>query len=212
MGRRVPWARIVAGILAATAFATSLSFLLEWRRMRDQCARAAATELVVLTDAFAEEGSSTVQFSPDYEFTCKEMLVVELDSVKPWEGDVTAVLEGLRADLVIADNGQEPVFRKHLMRESFRPLQTEDGVTVPVFMFNPVSAGDYELSLNVYEPARPLVHVPHKVVMRYLLCGVEHMAVALAGILSAATFSIGAILVAGIVVVSRRRRASSQNS
>ena len=61
------------------ALAIAVPFAIRWWRMRVHCADAEAAVLAVLPDALGTNGTYRADFSPKYDFTCKEMLVVEHD-------------------------------------------------------------------------------------------------------------------------------------
>jgi hypothetical protein len=184
--------------LAIVAAVIGANSAIKWRRMSDACSDAARTELAVFTNAFAAPGSFTADIAIKHGFACKDMLVVESQAFPEGSDDVEATLAGLRIIFQIERANGSTILDWPLEAGHFRPMRVESPMPgiVPVLFFRTLPAGNYRVELTVHEPAQVLVDVPHRVVLRYHLCGLEELAV---------TFSAGtailAFLVSGIIAL-----------
>lgn len=194
------------------ALGVAIPFTRQWWQMRAECTDAEATVLAVVPDAFGTNGTVEVDFAPKYGFACKEILLVEHDLPGRSRDDVTATVKGLRAQLAIVDRTGKAVLEDEVTDEWFRPFWTEPGTNsvLPAFLFNPVPPGAYRLRLTVNQPAMPLVGVPHRVVARYQLCGIEHLATAFTGGIALIAAVVGLSLSTGVILVTRRKRRHSR--
>jgi len=209
MKRTIPWGRAIATVLAVATFAVAVQSAGHWWQMRTKCADAEATVLAVLPDAFGTKGTTEVDFRPDYDFTCgREMLVVEHDLPNRSRDQVTATVKGLHAELTIVDGTGEAVLKEDLTDEWFCPFLLEQGTDsfLPAFPFHSVRSGHYRLRLTVTEPAVPLVGIPHRVVARYQLCGVDRIAATFMGGIALVSALVCLVLTTGVIVVTRRKR------
>ncbi|MBN2581055.1 MAG: hypothetical protein JXB10_18880 [Pirellulales bacterium] len=214
MKEQIPWGRAIATVLAVGALAVSVSFVIPWWQMRAECADAERTVLAVLPNAFGTDGTVETDFSPKYDFTCKEMLVVEHGPPNRSRDDVMATVKELRAHLAIVDRAGKVVREEEVTDERFCPFWTKPGSNsvLPAFMFRPVPPGDCRLRLTVTQPAIPLADVPHQIVVRYGLCGIEYLATALTGGIALVAALIGLALTTGVIVVTRKKRKHSNKS
>jgi len=214
MKKRIAWGRGIAAVLAVAAFAIAMPFAMQWWQMRTRCADAEATVLAVLPDAFGTNGTFQADFSPKYDFTCKEVLVVEHDLPNRSRDDVTGTLDGLRADIVIVDSDAKAVFKRKITDDSFGPFWTgpDTNSVLPAFRFRPVPHGDYQLRITVHQPATLLAGVPHRIVARYELCGLEHLATAFTGGIALVAALVCASLTAGVILVTRKKRRHSNQT
>ena len=211
MKKPIPWGRGIATVLAVVALCIAIAFARQWWQMRTECADAEATVLAVLPDAFGTNGTVEVDFAPKYDFTCKEMLLVEHDLPDRSRDDVTATVKGLRAQLAIDDRTGKAVLEDEVTDEWFRPFWTEPGTNsaLPAFFFHPLAPGDYRLRLTVKQPAMPLVGVSHRVVARYELCGIEHLATVFTGGIALVAALICLALSTGVILITRKKRRHS---
>jgi len=211
---RFPWGRIIAGILSAAAFIASVLFAWECWQLCKKCVDAQVTALAVFPDAFGATGTFQADFSPKYDFTCKEVLHVESGLPCRSYEDIGAILAGLRAVFVIEDVRGVVVLDENLTEESFRLTWTMPGADTfpPTFPFRPVRPGDYQIRLTVHEPAASLVNIPHRVVARYELCGVEHLAAIYLGSIAFVALLVSVSLVISVVVVTKRRQSRNMQA
>lgn len=214
MKKPIPWGRVIATVLAVVAFAAAVPSTCQWWNMRTECADAQATLLAVLPEAFGTNGTVEVDFCPKYSFTCKEMLLVEHDLPNRSPETVSAVLKGLQAQVAIIDRTGKAVLEKEVTDEWFRPFWADRGINsaLPALLFHPVQPGSYRLRVTVREPAIPLIGVPHRVVARYELCGIERLAAAFTGGIALVAIMIGLSLTMGVILVTRRRTKHSNPS
>ncbi len=208
MKKPIPWGRGIAAVLAVVALCIAIPFASQWWQMRTECADAEATVLAVLPDALGTNGTVETDFAPKYDFTCKEMLVVEHELPDRSGDNVTATVKGLRAQLTIVDRSGKAVLDEEVTDDWFRPFWAKPGTNsvLPAFPFDPVPPGEYRLRLTVKQPAMPLVGVPHRVVARYELCGIEHLATAYIGGIALVAALICLALTTGVIVVTRKKR------
>ncbi len=214
MKKSIPCIRGIVTVLAVVALAVAISFANQWWQMRAECADAETTVLAILPDAFGTNGTAEADFAPKYDFTCKEMLVVEHDLPDRCRDDVTATVKGLLAKLTILDQTGKAVLEEEVTDEWFRPFWTEPGTNsvVPSFLFHPVPPGDYRLRITVKQPAMQLIGVPHRIVVRYELCGIEHLAAAFTGCIALVAALICLALGTGVIVFTRKRRRHSNKT
>lgn len=205
---RFPWGRSIAGILSASAFAIAVLFAWECWQLRGMCVNAQGTVLAVFENAFGAIGTFQSDFNPKYDFTCKEMLVVENGIGCRSYDDIGVMLAGLRASFVIHDMMGNIVLEDNLTDQSFRPTwaNPDTGTFSPIFPFSPVKPGNYRIRLTVHEPAASLVNTSHQVAARYELCGVELLQTLVLGALSFLAFLTSMALIIGIVFITKRKR------
>ncbi len=209
MKKPIPWGRGLATVLAVVAFCIAIVFAHQWWQTRRQCADAEATILAVLPDAFGTSGTVEAVFAPKYAFTCKEMLVVEHDLPDDRSPDgVMATVKGLDALLEIVAQSGKVALARELKDCVFSPCWAKSGAgsVLPAVFFSPVAAGEYRLRLTVKEPALPLVGVPHRIVFRYKLCGIEHLATVALGGIALVSALVCLALTTGVVLVTRTKR------
>jgi hypothetical protein len=190
--------------LACGALCIAVLAGIQWVNMRARCVEAEATILAVLPDALGTSETVEVAFSPRYAFTCREMLVVEHALPDRSQDGVSSTLEGLRASLAILDQTGTAILDQELAAESAGAFVVRSGrdEVLPAFFFTPVPKGDYRLRLTVSRPSVALAAVPHRVVARYELCGIEHLATNMAGGMAL----VALMLFLGLVTWLRRPR------
>lgn len=122
-----------------------------------------------------------------------------------------ATVKGLDALLEIVDHSGKVVLARELKDCVFGPCWTKSGTNsvLPAVFFHPVAAGEYRLRLTVKEPALPLVGVPHRVLFRYTLCGIEHFAAVALGVVALVSALVCLALATGVVLVTRTKRSQS---
>jgi hypothetical protein len=214
MKKQLPWGRGIAAVLAAAALAIAVSFSLHWWQMRTQCADAKAAVLAVLPDVFGTNGTAQADFSPKYDFTCREVLVVEHDLPNCSRDGIRSTVSGLHADFIILDNTGKAVLEEDVTDDSFCPFWAgpDTNSFLPAFPFHPVPSGHYQLRVTVQQPARALIGVRHRIVARYELCGLEHLAAAFSGGIALVAALVSAILTTGIIAATRRNRRHSNQA
>jgi hypothetical protein len=207
MSRPFPWFRILAGILSAAAFAGGTYFLHGWWRLRSQLDREESVVHGALQDVFGNAGTRPLEVDPRVEFTCGGFLLVvehNLPDRSP-EGCGT-VLVGLSAWL---DAGEpDGTFRplEPLNTEKAMPFESGGGCSPAIPLGSRLNRDPKPLRLRVLSPARALVGVPHRVTVRYSVCGLDHLAALASGATAAAGFLVSALFAGGIWIVTRRKR------
>ena len=208
MKKPIPWGRGIVTVLAIISLCIAIPFALQWRQMRAECADAEETVLAVLSDAFGTTGTVEAVFAPKYDFTCKEMLVLECDLPSRSRDDVWATVKGVRAQFAIIDHSGKILREAKLTDDRFLPFWTKPGTNSvqPAFLFHPVPPGEYRLRLTVNQPAMPLVGVPHRIIARYELCGIERLATVFMGGIALVSTVIGLSLTTGVILITRKKR------
>ena len=209
-----PWGRCIAGVVAGVLFVFGIDCLVRWWQMRTKCADAAITELAAFPNAFGSNGTFQAEFNPKYNFTCKEMLLIEHVPADQSSDDVTAMIEGLSADFVISDKAGQTVFQETLTNDWVLPFweRGQTNTCLPAFLFRPVAPGHYQIRLTVHNPAHRLAKLPHRVVARYELCGIEYIAIAFTGGISLFAFIVASIITIGIILVTRKKKRHPNNN
>jgi hypothetical protein len=211
---RFPLGRSIAGFVAAIMLVIGIYNLVGWWQLRSRCADAEVAELAAFQNAFGSMGTVQAEFNPKYNFTCKEMLLVEHTPADRSLDDRLATLDGLSAELVISDTSGNVILQRKLSKEQFHPFWTSEGAgsCLPAFGFTPVPAGNYQLRLTVNTPARSLINVPHRVVARYELCGIEYLAAMFMGGISLFAFIVFSIITIVIIVITRKKMRNSNQT
>ena len=91
------------GFCAAVLLVLGLDATYAWNRIHTKNVRAASTVLAAFPGAFGSNGTFQADFQPEYEHTCKEMLLVEQDTAGLTTADIESMLEGLHATIYISD-------------------------------------------------------------------------------------------------------------
>lgn len=207
MKRRLPIGRIIVGIIAAIVFSYGAFGAWEWWGVRREVADAESAILAVFPDALAVPGAAEVAFCPKYNFTCKEMLMVEYEppSVN-WE-EVRKAMAGIKGTMTIVDPTDGRVVMERELSEaglSYTWSRTAPEARLPAFIFGSIR-GTYVLRLTVTEVPPALAGVPHRLVARYVLCGIEGLRVLVVGAIALVLLLISGGMVTGIVMVTRRK-------
>lgn len=199
------------GFCAAVLLVLGLYAAYAWNRIHTKNVRAASTVLAAFPDAFGSNGTFQADFDPEYEHTCKEMLLVEQDTAGLTTTEVESMLEGLQATVSISDLSGRLLLNTEITGESFGAQRADpDGDTLlNAFFFNPVPRGHYRITLTVHAPAPRLIDCPHRVVAKYTLCGIEHIAGWFAGGVALALLALS--LVAGLAMRMCFRSKPRQN-
>jgi hypothetical protein len=134
------------------------------------------------------------------------MLCVEVDLPSETEEETRAVVADLKASMRIVIAPHDAVLDRQLTEEDFWPTwsATQGSQPIPAVQFSPVRPDEYEITLQVEEPASQLVGIPHRVVAKYALCGIERMQVLFTGGLAIVCFLVGGGLITWVGVSLRR--------
>ena len=136
---------------------------------------------------------------PQYAFTCKKMLCVTPDSRVLSREDAKTFVSGLNASLRTVSPSGVVVGEWELTNEAFSRtwrVDLEQAGPFPAFRFSPVPPGEYTIQLNVQQPAAALVEIPHRVVAKHELCGIERLPALFSGAISVTYFVIGGAVAA----------------
>ncbi|MFQ6035877.1 MAG: hypothetical protein ACE5NM_08540 [Sedimentisphaerales bacterium] len=136
------------------------------------------------------------------------MLRIEANTAFPSVEQARAVTHGLVGNFQITDAAGTLVYEQEFTSEDFRPTAADgkENVFYPRLRITQFRTGLYDFHLNVTEGAPALAGVPHALVARYVLCGVEFMAPTLAALGSLICFVIACPVLLVIIIVTRRER------
>ena len=191
--------RAIAVAFAGLAIVIGICFGGSWYTISSSCDKAEAIDLASFADGFGKTGDHVAAFCPEYAFTCKEMLCVIPDSRVLSREDAEKIVSGVNASLRIVSPSGVVVGEWELTNEAFSRtwrVGLEQAGPFPAFRFSPVPPGEYTIELNVQQPAAALVEIPHRVVAKYELCGIERLPALFSGAISVTFVVIGGVVAA----------------
>ena len=209
--------RIIAGAIVALFFCLGLylgvgSFL-EYQKVKRISELARVAEPIHLQVDFSTEGEHSGTFDQSCGFACTEMLRIETDAPFPSAEQALAAMEGVVGTVQITDADGTSIYEQEFTSKDFLTIAA-DGIIngfFPRLRFTPFKTGLYDFRLTVTEGAPALAGVPHALVARYVLCGVEFMATTLAALASLICFVIACATLLVITIVTRRERKKHSN-
>jgi hypothetical protein len=115
-------------------------------------------------------GSGTLNQLTD--FVCHQIYLVQIDNQSIAKREM---LDGFRGELVIVDSKKKEVMTIPLHYELYESWFKLEDSQLMLTRNRPFEAGEYTLRLEVRNPAQALAGIPHRLVVRYQLCGLEGM-------------------------------------
>jgi hypothetical protein len=215
--RRWPWGRIIASTLACAILGFSIYLFFssaETRRLADE---ARLAQPIRLKMDFSKPGSYKGEFRHTFIGSHDGFLEIVTEPPQKSMQDAQKIAEGLTGRFSIIGPKGAVVDERRFDLKSIGAFETEPGRWVTVvgrdrFRFE---KGVYELRLTVDKGAPRLAGVPHFLVARYGLCGLEHVAAQIVWMMAVAGCVIAALIllpVALITVTEHFRPSDSQNS
>jgi hypothetical protein len=173
-----------------------------------------AARLAVLPDALGKEGTMEADFCPKHGFFHGYGLVVEpIDDGIDWGKDVQKPMKGIEGNVLVllGDKTEREIpleaegfFRQHLGPEGKRVL--------PGLSLHFGRPGNYVLRINVTKVPPALVGVPHRVVARYQMCGLERLQARVMWAIAAAFLFVGGLVSLLLLSTSRAAHAPAQEA
>ncbi len=212
MRRKLPWGRIIAGIVAAAGLVGGISALMASIALGRDVRAASVAEPIHLEIDLSKPGEYVGGFRQTFDGSHGELLFVQIDPPLNFY-QAEDLLKGLRGHLAITTPQGETVLEKDIDEQSFGPVQVsyEPERFLPGLWFTPVPKGEYRLELSVEQGAPSLASLPHALVARHRLCGLESIPVFLTGLTAFGCLLVAVLLIAGIVWVTvKKARAARQ--
>jgi hypothetical protein len=208
--RHRPWGRIIAGAIAAIILCISVEFFLSAAEDRHVADAAQVAEPIHLKVDLSKPGVYRGEFYHTFRGAHSDFLQIVPESPFKSHEEAVAIVKGLRGSVSIVGSDGTVVCAQRFGPDQFPTVQIENEGTFPLlgsshFDFD---EGVYELTLTVDQGAPGLAGVPHVLVGRYGLCGIEYMAAEIGWMIGVAGCVIAGIIVLAIVVVSLRKRST----
>ena len=203
--KRLPWGRIVAGVVGAVALVLGSHFLARYVGFSQAMTGVEVAEPMRLRVDLSRPGEYVGELDQTASFTCKQVLRVE--TAKPFASseDARAALAGLSGHLAIKDAGGKVVYETEVNPEAFW-VDPAGPDFRPGFLFSPIPRGKYKVVLSVQQGAPALNDIRQELVGRYLLCGIERIQAAFLGAAALVSFTVCGAMALVIVVVTKRKR------
>jgi hypothetical protein len=210
--RKLPWGRIIAGIVAAAVLVAGISALVSCVELGRDVTAASVAEPIHLEVDLSKPADYAGDFRQTFDQSHVELLYVQTDPPLSFDRG-EAILKGLRGRLVITTPQGKPVLERDIDERSFRLVQVshEPERFLPGLAFTPFPTGEYRLKLSVEQGAPSLASIPHALVARYGLCGTESIPVFLTGFTAIGCLLVAVLLIVGILWITvRKARAASR--
>jgi hypothetical protein len=209
-GRRWPWGRIVAGVVATVILGVGVNFLIVGAECRTKADAAKVAEPIRLAVDLSKPGVYTGRLHHTFVNAHSNYLEIVTDSPLVSPENAQSIVEGLTGQLTIRAP-QGAVVTESTFGPEFRCIQLDSDHWTPIIDFGHFAEGDYDLDFTVNTGAAQLVGVRHSLVGRYRLCGMEYMPAGvlwLLGIAGCVVFGLISLVVA--IVTVRKNKSPCQ--
>jgi hypothetical protein len=206
--RKRPWGRIVAGAVAALILVIAVNFLFASAQARSRADAARVAEPIRLAVDFSKPNTYMGKLSHTFCNACSDCLEIVTESPFASPEDAMKIAEGLKGRLTITDS-QGTVITERSFGPEIRCTQVASGRWVPIIEFGYFPEGTYDLKLSIDAGAPLLVSVPHTLVGRYQLCGIEYIPAQILWLLGIGGCSLSVLIGLVIVVVTVKKRRDS---
>lgn len=216
--QRRPWGRIVAGVIGVVILFVAIYFLLHSREMRRVADAALVAEPVHQRVDVSKPGKFTGEFRQTFRGACQGYLEIVPDKLPSTEREAVTLLRGLQGHFSIVGSDGRVVHQNGIAEAAFVAFQMDKDHWTPAlghgdyFSFD---KGVYQIRLVVDHGAPALAGVPHSLVARYGLCGLEYLPAQIEWLIGIAGCVIAGVLllpVAFIIIAERRRHRESEHT
>lgn len=182
----------------------------QWKQM---CDTAAAAELLSMPVDFSQPASIDVPFTQTHDMTCQNLIRIDTAPPYPTFDAAYAAFDGIMGEFEITHQEGKSVYKANfdtgcITADAAHPEAPTNTPAAnehfPAFRFRPPRIGEYRLKLTVTNGAPALAGIPQTLTMRYQLCGIEYMPVAVQNLMAAGWFLIAFVL--GVIAIWRFSR------
>jgi hypothetical protein len=175
--RHRPWGRIVAGAIGAAILFVAVAALVSSHEQRRDADAALIAEPVHLKVDISKPGQFSGEFRQTFRAACTGYLQIVPESLPSSEKEALSLLKGLRGHFSIVSHDGAVAYERGFGSAGFVAIPVEKDRWVPAlergrFSFD---KGVYEIRGVVDHGAPALAGVPHSLVARYGLCGLEYV-------------------------------------
>jgi len=200
-----PWGRIVAGAVAALVLVIAANFLFASAQARSRADAARVAEPIRLAVDFSKPGTYTGKLNHTFCNACSDYLEIITESPLTSRESAMEIAEGLKGHLTIAEP-QGTVITEQSFGPKFGCTQVASDRWVPIIDFGHFPEGVYNLNITVDAGVPRLTGIPHSLVGRYQLCGIEYIPAEILRLLGIGGCSLSALIGLVIVVVTVKKR------
>lgn len=223
MNRRIPFGRIVAGVIAAIFCYFGVDSYLSQAKLTHELRVAASTDIVSIPVDLSKPGTHTAKFdcSGDlaHGLAHGQVVYLQITPSDPNTDVAVSLLRGIDATLTITDADGTTI------SETFHGSPTSNGApdglviepmaseatsrpapkVIRLLSIRPLS-GSHTLSIDVKKGSVGLRGASQRIFARYQLCSLENLAIHFSQLISVVSFVLAAIIAAVILAITRKRR------
>ena len=210
--RKWPWGRIVTGVVAAVILLLAVPLFFTSADIRRRADEAQAADLLRLNADLSKPGVYSGKFKHNFSPAHGNCVQILTGLPSTSYEETAAIVEGMTGCLTITRLDDGVSYKQNFGPKHFESMWFDNATRVPVIRFRCSRETSYELKLAVEKGASRLVGVPHTVVVRYEICGMEYMSAAFLWLIGVAGCSIAGIIILVIVVVTIKKRRAAKRS
>jgi hypothetical protein len=204
--RKWPWGRIVAGTVATIILLLVIPLFFTSADIRHRADEARKAELLHLKADLSKSGTYSGRFLHNFAMAHGNYVQVVTAAPSGSYEQAKAVIEGLAGRLTVTQVGSGASYNIEFGPKCYDVFRIDDNRWAFTIPFHCSTEGDYELKLTIDKGAPRLAGVPHSLVVRYQICGMEYCVAQIACLLGIAGCAIAGILILVIVIVTIKKR------
>jgi len=171
---RWPWGRMVTGVIAAVFLLVAGSIIAGSVDARRRADVAQVAEPICLEVDLSRPGEYEGGFRHSFTGAHGTVLQIETDTPLPSPEKIKEMFAGLSGHLAIADCNGDVVYKSDYTSDDVGCWKACEGQWIPMLGLGRFPTGAYVLRFTVTHGAPGLANIPHTLVARYELCGMEY--------------------------------------
>jgi hypothetical protein len=198
----------VAGTVGGAILFFGIGALVSSRDWRRECEAAQVAEPIHLTVDVSKPGEILGEFHQTFRAACSGYLQIVPQSPPSSEKEALALIKGLRGHFSIVGYDRRDVHERGIAEAGFVALPIDKDHWAPAlerdyFSFD---KGVYQIRLVVDHGAPALAGVPHSLVARYGLCGIEYVPAQILSLIGIVGCIIGGIILLAVALIAISER------